>query len=217
MTSQEKHIYNSYLRISRSRQNKPFKLRKDFSKFEDDKNYKYVIKLNNILNRNKSIQLEDFLNAPYEIYGGDEHFDLKFYTTQRAINLYVTYTKRRMADDIDNDKVIEKIKESLYFIYTFCKDNDITLKEYIEHKTNAMNSFILHVHENKIILYTLFGFNTFEKELNKTSYEVREFILGDLVRNIDRYRKNFQASNKAKGVIRKGLSEIYKLQNKVEK
>ena len=104
MTSQEKHIYNSYLRISRSRQNKPFKLRKDFSKFEDDKNYKYVVKLNNILSRNKSIQLEDFLSAPYEIYG-DDHFDLKFYTTQRAINVYVTYTKKRMSDDIDNEGV----------------------------------------------------------------------------------------------------------------
>ena len=216
MTSQEKHIYNSYLLISRSRHNKPFKLRKDFSKFEDDKNYKYVVKLNNILSRNKSIQLEDFLSAPYEIYG-DDHFDLKFYTTQRAINVYVTYTKKRMADDIDNDGVTEKIKESLYFIYNFCKENNITLKEYIEHKTNVMNSFVLHVQENKVIIYVLFGFNSFEKELNKTSYEVREFILGDLVRNIDRYRKNFQASKKAKNIIRKGLSEIYKLQNKVEK
>ena len=122
-----------------------------------------------------------------------------------------------MADDIDNDGVTEKIKESLYFIYNFCKENNITLKEYIEHKTNVMNSFVLHVQENKVIIYVLFGFNSFEKELNKTSYEVREFILGDLVRNIDRYRKNFQASKKAKNIIRTGLSEIYKLQNKVEK
>lgn len=217
MTSQEKHIYNSYLRISRSRQNKPFKLRKDFSDFEEDKNYKYVVKLNNILTRNKSILLEDFLNAPYEVYGSNDHYDLKFFTTQRAINVYTTYTKKRMADDISSENVIEKIKESLFFIYNFCKENDITLKDYISHKTNAINSFVLHVQENKIIIYVLFGFRNFEPELNKTPYEIREFILGDLVRNIDRYRKNFQASKKAKGIIRKGLSEIYKLQNKVEK
>ena len=212
MTSQEKHVYNSYLRISRSRQNKPFKLRKDFSKFEEDKNYKFVIKLINVLNRNKSIDLEDFLNAPYDVYGDNDQYDLKFYTTQRAIKVYTTYTKKQMADDIDDDKVISKIKESLFFIYNFCKDNQITLKEYVNHKTNIMNSFVLHVQENKIILYVLFGFSTFERELNKTPYEVREFILGDLVRNIDRYRKNFQASKKAKNIIRKGLSEIYKLQ-----
>lgn len=212
MTNQEKHIYNSYLRISRSRQNKPFKLRKDFSKFEDDKNYKFVIKLSNILSRNKSIDLEDYISAPYEVYGDDDHYDLKFYTTQRAIKVYTTYTKKRMADDIDDEQIILKIKESLYFIYNFCKENDITLKEYISHKTNIMNSFVLHVQENKIIMYVLFGFSTFERELNKTPYEVREFILGDLVRNIDRYRKNFLASKKAKNVIRKGLSEIYKLQ-----
>ena len=75
-----------------------------------------------------------------------------------------------------------------------------------------MSSFLLHVQENKIIMYVLFGFSTFERELNKIPYEVREFILGDLVRNIDRYRKNFQASKKAKNIVRKGLSEIYKLQ-----
>ena len=212
MTNQEKHIYNSYLRVSRSRQNKPFKLRKDFSKFEDDKNYKYVIKLNNILSRNNSIDLEEYLSAPYEVYDDNGHYDLKFYITQRAIKVYTAYTKKRMADNIDDEQVITKIKDSIYFIYNFCKDNDITLKEYISHKTNIMNSFILHVQENKIILYVLFGFSTFERELNKTSYEVREFILGDLVRNIDRYRKNFQASKKAKIIIRKGLSEIYKLQ-----
>ena len=212
MTSQEKHIYNSYLRISRSRQNKPFKLRKDFSKFEDDKNYKYVIKLSNILSRNKSIDLEEYISAPYEVYDDHEHYDLKFYTTQRAIKVYTTYTKKRMADNIDDEQIIDKIKDSLFFIYNFCKDNDITLKEYVAHKTNIMNSFVLHVQENKIILYVLFGFSTFEKELNKTPYEMREFILGDLVRNIDRYRKNFQASKKAKNIIRTGLSEIYKLQ-----
>ena len=167
MTSQEKHVYNSYLRISRSRQNKPFKLRKDFSKFEEDKNYTFVIKLINILNRNKSIDLEDFLNAPYEVYGDGDRYDLQFYTTQRAIKVYTTYTKKQMADDIDDDKVISKIKESLFFIYNFCKDNQITLKEYVNHKTNIMNSFVLHVQENKIILYVLFGFSTFERELNK--------------------------------------------------
>ena len=35
MTKTEEYIYNTFLRISRSKRNLPFKLRKDFSKFEE--------------------------------------------------------------------------------------------------------------------------------------------------------------------------------------
>ena len=63
--------------------------------------------------------LEDFLNAPYEVYNDDKYYDLKFYTTQRAIKVYSTFIKKRLSNDIDSTGTLNKIRDSLYFIYKF--------------------------------------------------------------------------------------------------
>lgn len=46
MTDLEKDIYNKYLRISRTRQNKPYKLRLNFEGFESKDEFIYVKKKN---------------------------------------------------------------------------------------------------------------------------------------------------------------------------
>jgi len=213
MTSQEKHIYNSFLRISRSKQNSPYRIRKNFEGFEDDKNYIYVRKLNSILERNKSIDLYDLLLAPYEVYNDNNYYDLKFYCTQRAIKVYTTYLKKRL-DNIDSDEMISKIKDSLFFIYKFCKDNHITFESYPAHKTNIVNSFILHIQENEIVIYVMFGFEQFERELSKISYDVREFILGEQMSKVDELRRNYYTSKRAKSIICKGLEKLMQIQKK---
>ncbi|MAF26103.1 hypothetical protein CL634_11120 [bacterium] len=214
MTSQEKHVYNSFLRISRIKQNSPYRIRKNFDGFEDDKKYIYIVKINQILKRNKSIQLNDFLTAPYEVYSDGNHYDLKFYTTQRAIKVYTTYIKKRLSSDIDSDEITDKIKSSLFYIYKFCQAENILIADYVKHKTDLVNSFILHIQENHIIMYVLFGFPDFEKELNKMSYEVQEFILGDQINKLDKMRKNYFASKRAKAVITKGITKLKEIEKK---
>ena len=213
MTSQEKHIYNSFLRISRSKQNSPYRIRKNFDGFEDDKNYIYVRKLNSILERNKSIDLYDLLLAPYEVYNDDTYYDLKFYCTQRAIKVYTTYLKKRL-DNIDSDEMVDKIKDSLFFIYKFCKANGMPLENYPAHKTNIVNSFILHIQENEIVIYVMFGFEQFERELSKISYDVREFILGEQMSKIDELRRKYYTSKRAKSIICKGINKLLQIQKK---
>ena len=58
MTNYEKNIYNTYLRISRSQQNSPYKLRKNFNNFEDTENYVYVKRLAGFFRSYKHVDLD---------------------------------------------------------------------------------------------------------------------------------------------------------------
>ena len=110
--------------------------------------------------------------------------------------------------------MIDKIKDSLFFIYKFCKANNMPLEDYPGHKTNIVNSFILHIQENEIVIYVMFGFEQFERELSKISYDVREFILGEQMSKIDELRRKYYTSKRAKPVICKGIDKLRQLQKK---
>ena len=142
------------------------------------------------------------------------HYDLKFYTTQRAIKVYTTFLKKRLSSDIDSPAVLDKIKDSLFFIYKFCKENNISIRQYPTHRTELLNSFIVHIQESNIIMYVMFGFPNFESELNKMDYEVREFILGDQIKELDKLRKKYYTSKNAKSIINAGIQKLIALEKK---
>jgi hypothetical protein len=90
-TDLEKAIYNAHLRESRSAKNQPYKLRKDFSKINSTTTL-CLKKLSSFFTKHKEIKIEDFFKAPYFVYANGENFDLKFFTTQKAISVYKIYT-----------------------------------------------------------------------------------------------------------------------------
>ena len=84
MTEFEKSVYNTFLRVKRVEQNKPFRARKNFDKFEDGDDYPYVKKLGMFFNKFSHIKMINFFTAPYRVYTDSvEQFDLKFYTSPR--------------------------------------------------------------------------------------------------------------------------------------
>ena len=68
MTELEKNVYNTYLRVSRTRSGKQFKYRKNFDNFEDNKSYVPVKKIAKLLANHTHININDYFNAPYEVY-----------------------------------------------------------------------------------------------------------------------------------------------------
>ena len=94
MTSFDKHIYNTWLYVTRTNSGKPFRARKNFDKFEDDKNYVFVQKLNRFFTKYKNIEVSDFFLAPYKVYPDNTMYDLKFYLSQKAIKIYKIYEKK---------------------------------------------------------------------------------------------------------------------------
>ena len=88
-------------------------------KFEKDtENYVYVKKIAMLLANHQHINIEDFFNAPYEVYPDDANrVDLKFYTSLKATSVYSIYKKKQ--DDMLPDEQTDRVKDSLFFIYNF--------------------------------------------------------------------------------------------------
>jgi hypothetical protein len=214
MTSKEQYIYNCYLETSRKLNNKPFKYRLNFEGFEDKEEYNYVSKLSYFFSRFENINVKDFFEAPYFVYN-EKYFDLKFYTSQKAIKTYTTYQNKFLMEQPDHDQSIQKIKDSFEFIFYFCKEKGITLDDYASFlsENNKFHDFLLHLKDRKISLYPLFIFRNVDKIISQYDKEIKDFVFGETFQNLNFYRTKYYSSSKAK----KLCSLIYeKLNNKLK-
>ena len=208
MTNYEKNIYNTYLRVTRTEQDKPFKYRKNFSNFEDTKNYIYIKKLSTFFKNYKHVDPELFFKAPFNIYPDAKNYNLNFYITQKAIKAYTLYRQKQQNADPDSEQQLEFTTESIYYIYKFCKDTDIPLTSYTAHKTGSMNSFLLHLKEHKINVYSLFGLPNFEIAMAKNDTDVVDFMLPNMYQKISTFRTKYYNSEKMKSLVSDGFSLV---------
>lgn len=201
VTNKEQYIYNCYLETSRKINNLPFRYRKDFEDFDKKEEFIYVNKLSNFFGKFESINVKDFFEAPYFVYN-EKYFDLKFFTSQKAIKAYTIYQTKFLVDNPDNDKTIEKIKESFIFLYKFCKEKNITFDNYIDfiQTDNKLNQFFIHLKNRDIILYVLFVFPNFDKTLKNLDNELKELMFGDTLNNINFFRTKYYSSGRAKKI-----------------
>lgn len=199
MTQKEQYVYNCYLETSRKLNNKPFKYRVNFENFEEKDEYLYVVKLSNFFNKFENINVKDFFEAPYFVYN-EKYFDLKFFTTHKAIKCYTMYQTKFLVEQPDHPQSIEKIKESFEFIYNFCKDNNIIFDNYADFISteNKMHDFLLHLKNRKISIYPLFIFNNVDKILRQYDRDLKDFVFGDTLQNLNFYRTKYYSSTKAK-------------------
>ena len=92
MTDYQQRIYNTWLRITRSNQNKPYRLRKNFDNLNESTSTS-LIKLESFFMRNKTVDMEDFFVAPFRLYDDTSTVPLNYYTTLKAIKIYKNYKK----------------------------------------------------------------------------------------------------------------------------
>jgi hypothetical protein len=210
ITKYEKHIYNAFLSTSRSKQNLPYKTRKNFAKFEDTDKHICVKKLSSLFTNYKHIDVGDFFDAPYEIYSDGEDFDLKFYTTQKAIKTYTLYKQKQENADPDSEEQIKYTTDSIYFIYQFCKEKNIKLDRYLNYKSGAVNQFMIHLKENKINLYSLFGFKRFDRMIQANDQDLVTFMFPDFYTKVGKFRLKYYNSKKLKGICNEGVEFIKK-------
>ena len=198
-------IYNTYLRNSRVKRNLPFKKKIDFSGIADDPKYVTLLKLENFFKRNPYINLNDFFEAPYELYRDEKYFDLDFFITQKAVKVYNIFEKKKILLDPDSDLQRSSVISGLEFIYNFCKQNSLQLEQYMEHKTNAISTVFIHLKEKNISIYNCLAFPDFQSTINQHNYEMLEFMLGDIISKISFFRTKFYNSNKCIKISLGGL------------
>lgn len=205
-------IYNTYLRVSRSQNNKPFRYRKNFEGFENEKNYLPVLRLKNFFSRHPQIKMEEYFLAPYVVFSSekDSFYDLGFYNSQQAVKVYTMYSKKCMMEDPDSEIQLNKIKEGLVFIKDFCISKKITLQEYTNFKTEKVHDFLVHLTNKQISIYNLFPLKNVDNQLKQYDFELLSFILKDMAARISYFRTKYYASKHAKHFCAVGLKKIEK-------
>jgi hypothetical protein len=201
-----KKIYNSFLRASRIAKNKPYTQRQNFDNLSSTIEVA-LKKLDRFFTSHTSVKYSDFFTAPYTIYVDEEFFDLKFYTTQRAIKCYTEYIKKREHQDTDSDITIERCKACCINIYNFCKEKKITLQEYKACINGATPLYIQHLKDHKINFYTLHGLDiklpTTQEDIN-----IFKFMFDNFYNTFYETRSKFIRSSRLKKILRIALGKI---------
>ena len=200
MTEFEKIIYNNFLEVSKKINNKPGKYRKNFDNFPD-KNYIIINKLSNFFSKFNHLKIKDFFEAPYFVYN-ENYFDLKFYLSPKAVKAYTLYNDKFMLNNPDNVKTLSKMQESIKFIYSYCKENNIDIKNYLTNKEGEYNVFLKHIKNRDVIIFILFAFSNFEKILNSIDNETKSMYSSNFSR-LNYIRTKYYSSSKAKKIINK--------------
>jgi hypothetical protein len=210
------YIYNAYNRIQRKRKGLPYKNRKDFSDIQNNENYATLLKLEQFFKRNHYININDFFESPHDLYADENYFKLDFYLSQKAMKAYSIYQRKKVFSDPDSDIQRKFVLEGWKYIYDFCVQENINLDQYIDHKTNLLNTVFIHLKEKNVSIYNCLVFDNFQRVVNSQNYEMLEFMLGDLVSKIPIFRTRFYSSKKCKKIAQGGY-EILKEKLEIRK
>ena len=213
ISENEKRLYNDYLAISRSSRNQPFQIRKDFDGFEDKVEYAYLRKVANILNQFPQIKSDIFFKAPYLLYPDETWFDLKFFTTQKAIKVYTVYFKKLQEESPDSAENISFIKDSLRYIGMYCIKNNIPISDYITHLSGITKSWMKHIREHNVSLYCMMEFTNLESVIASTPNDEVDMFLDNINDRIILYRNRYKTSKVARKLVQEGLLRVGALVN----
>lgn len=207
-----KCIYNTWLKYSRK--GKPWQPRKDFSDFENDKNYVALMRLTSFFRTHNTVNVEYYIKAPYKVYKNtDETFYLDFYTGSRAAKAYNIYTENLMAEMPDDQ--LEIIVNSFIFIRQFCVNVNIKLEQYLDFKSGTISDFFIHLLQHNVSVYALFAFPEFDRRIKDITKEEMEFILGgEFANNLDVFKTRWQVSSKAKILSQQSYNKVKNLLEK---
>jgi len=210
MTEFEKIIYNNFLEVSKKINNKPVKYRQNFDKFPDE-NYIIVTKLSNFFKKFNHINVKDFFESPYFVYN-EKYFDLKFYLSQKAIKAYTLYNDVYLLNNPDNEKTLLKLRESIKFMYNYCKEKNININSYINYREGEFNVFLKHIKNRDINIFILFSFKNYENILSSIDSEIKNMYSSNF-NKMNYIRAKFYTSSKAKKIINNFKNYLLKLEN----
>lgn len=204
----EQRVYNEHLKATRTAAGKPYKLRKDFSDIDPSVEL-YAQRIARLLRKFSHISHTDYFQAPFAVYGGDEHFDLKYYTSPRAMKAYTLYMQQEVNTDPDAPHVLQRVLTGLQHLSNFCKANSMSIDVYPAHMTNSMPTFLVHLKERKITPHIVVELHNTLAILRQQDPEIIRFMFGDkFYDNINVYKNKYLASKTCKALVRAGINKI---------
>lgn len=205
LTTFEKLIYNKYLKFSR--RGKPYKPRQNFDNFKEE-DVIILQKIAYMFNTYKHIDVDMFLEAPFIIYTDTEFIPLNFYCTQRAKKCYTVYKQQKELTNIDSGEHIQKIKESLKFIYKICKQYNVNIKEYLKLENQSIPLFMQHLKDGYIDMYMIFGFEDYQSIIDSVPVDIVKLMFTDFYTMLEKCYYRYAISNKCKRIIKTGIKKL---------
>lgn len=204
MDNFQKKIYNNHLAISRKMRDKPFRIRKNFDDFDSEKMV-WVDKLSKMFNSYPNINIDLFFEAPYHLYQDVEYFDLEYFTTQKAKKDYTQYVQQIQLMSPDSEDSLKRLIGGLKFVSNFCKENGLTLKEYVAYSEKNIPSVLEHLKSHKINFYVLHAL-----EVSKINIENRilDFMFNDFWKTFQKTKNMYYGSTKMKTLAKKAIEKL---------
>lgn len=212
MISQElKDVYNEHLYATRTFNRQPFKAKKNFDKFKEHKDYRHYFSLSKFFKKHTDINQRLFFEATLYFHKDEKFISIKEYVKTTALKNYIQYCKLIDGLDLTNPKSIEFLKDSYKFIYNFCKEKDIQVKDYLSYqKEGQQPNFLIHLKGHKVCRYSLFSFPEYFNKL-KLLYrepELWDMYMGSGDFNPNFYLKRYDASVKFKQLSKKFRNKL---------
>lgn len=161
----------------RSIQNKPFKYRQDFKNFEETEDYFFIQKLDNVFKQYPHLLKREFFEAPFRIYPEEtKFFSLKFYSSSKGLSTCIAYLN--ILDKKNPKEQLPFIKESLGFIFEFCKKHNLRLCDYTSYRSVAQPDCLKHLKQHQISWYVIFDTPGFLKQVSNMQRDEYEIYFG---------------------------------------
>lgn len=213
----EQRVYNEHLKTSRVAAGKPYKLRKDFSDIDPSVEL-YVKRVARLLHKFPHISVTDYFQAPYTVYDSGDRFDLKYYTSPRAMKAYTLYMQQEVDTNPDSPHVLQRVVNALQHLKTHCESHQITTDVYPTQMINNLPTFLVHLKERKITPHIMVELPNTSSILRQQDPEIIRFMFGErFYEHVNTYKNKYLASKTCKALVRAGLNKINKTTQNLEK
>ena len=198
----EQSIYNAYLKSLRK--GKPYQPRKDFSNLSPII-VSSLYKLKTFFNKFPHIKWDEFFDAPISLHPNEQTPPLQFFVTRAAIKTYTLYQKQ--LEDQSPEKQLSKIKDSLYYIASFCLSHGIFLENYITYRIERMPVWLQHYKEHRINIYSLMEITDFS-DLQTFEQDELQLWCPNLLNNLQAYKNRYHNCEQVKQYVKQGTKKI---------
>lgn len=198
----EQSIYNCYLKSLRK--GKPYQPRKDFSEIPSNVATS-LYKLKIFFNKYPHIKWEEFFDAPTLLHPKEQTPPIQFFVTRAAIKSYTLYQKQ--LEDQSPEKQLSKIKDSLYYIASFCLQRNLFLESYTTYRIERMPIWLQHYKEHRVNIYSLMELTDFS-DLQNFERDELQLWCPNLQNNLPAYKNRYHNCQRTQQYVKQGTKKI---------
>ncbi len=125
---------------------------KNFDALNDISKKEPIIRFQNMIKRNQnSINWKLYIKSIAEITNGN--FDLSYIGTLKGNKIYRGYIQYLYKKELSPNEIISEIKNSISFIITYIKNNNIKFKEYFNENRFILPITLEHIYAGYVSIY----------------------------------------------------------------